>query len=59
MNEYFNQTVTLGERIYRVAFHRGLDKPVLVARKTKHDETYLDIYGPTARRVIQIAREAR
>lgn len=57
MSEYRNIYVMRGVRSYRVTFHVGLEKVMLVGRRTpRGGETYLDIDGPTARKVIKAAR---
>lgn len=54
--EYYNVVVESGAHSYRVAFHRG-GHAMIVCRKTKHGETPLRLFGPTAQAAIEKARK--
>lgn len=56
MSEYLNTYVMRDGKAYRVAFHVGLRKPMIVCRRTKHGETVLNLFGPTGAAVIKAAR---
>lgn len=56
MSEYINTYVVRGDHAYRVVFHVGTRRPMIVCRKTKRDETVLRLDGPTGMAVAEAAR---
>lgn len=63
MSEYVSVYLDHGGHRYRVAFHVGLEKVVIVVRQGKPrvysgkpSETALNIDGPTGKAVVELAR---
>lgn len=57
-SEYANVRLTDNGHEYRVAFHVGTGRPMIVCRQLRaRGETLLDLKGPRAAQIVQQARD--